>query len=78
MREIRKIDILLDKVGIKTPCMRYWSKPTAESVASYNYWRNMTLLMDGKFNFSGEFDMYISEGMTPQSAYDAIVREWFK
>lgn len=83
MRHISKIDVILHKVGIDTPCFIYWSKPRAEKVAreldyQKRYLHYKCMCRDDKFDFTGEYDIYISKGCSPAEAYNNVLTEFWK
>lgn len=85
MRKLTKIDVILHKVGINTSCFIYWSKPRAERVIinlQYNksvaeYRRKCIVKYPGvTHDFTGEYDMYINQGMCPYDAWHEVMVEF--
>lgn len=85
MRPLTKIDVILHKVGINTPCFIYWSKPTAEASAKkLEYYRDVRKyremcieIYEGiTHDFRGEFDMYLNKGMSPYEAWHEVMIEF--
>ena len=85
MRHLTKIDVILHKVGINTPCFIYWSKPTAEAaVKKLEYYRDVRkyremcieVYEEITHDFRGEFDMYLNQGMTPYEAWHEVMIEF--
>ena len=85
MRQLTKIDVILHKVGINTNCYKYWQLPRAEKVArqlEYNkavckYRKQCIVKYPGvTHDFTGEYDMYINEGMSPYKAWHTVMTEF--
>lgn len=85
MRQLTKVDVILHKVGINTRCFIYWNTPRAEEVAKqleYNrlvaeYRRKCIVKYpEGTFDFTGEFDMYLNQGMSPYDAWHEVMVEF--
>lgn len=85
MRQLNIIDVTLHKVGIDTNCYKYWQLPKAEKVAQqleYNklvnkYRRECIVKFPGVVHdFTGEFDMYLNQGMTPYEAWHEVMVEF--
>ena len=85
MRQLTKFDVILHKVGINTDCYKYWQLPRAEKVArqlEYNksveeYRRKCIVKCPGITNdFTGEYNMYLNQGMTPKDAWLQVMIEF--
>lgn len=85
MRQLTKVDVILHKVGINTRCFIYWSKPKVEEVdkqLAYNqlvakYRRKCVVNYPGAiYDLTGEFDMYLNQGMSPYDAWHEVMVEF--
>ena len=85
MRQLTKFDVILHKVGINTDCYKYWQLPRAEKVArqlEYNksveeYRRKCIVKYPGiTYDFTGEYNMYLNQGMTPKDAWLQVMIEF--
>lgn len=85
MRQLTKVDVILHKVGINTRCFIYWNTLRAEEVAKqleYNklvaeYRRKCIVKYDGVvYDFTGEFNMYLNQGMSPYEAWHEVMVEF--
>ena len=85
MRQLTKIDVILHKVGINTNCYKYWQLPRAEEVIKklqYNKrvseYRRKCIVKCSEFtyDFTGEYDMYINQGVSPYDAWYEVMTEF--
>lgn len=85
MRQLTKIDVILHKVGINTDCYNYWQLQTAEEAAKQLKYNNLVAeyrikcivkYPDGIYDFTGEYDMYLNQGMTPYDAWHTVMVEF--
>ena len=85
MRHLTKIDVILHKVGINTPCFIYWSKPTVEEVVKNiqyrksveEYRRKCIVKYPGiTHDFTGEYEIYLKMGLSPYDAWLQVMVEF--